>query len=47
MAIVLDDVVVSAPTIQSKITGGSASITLGQWCFQTKLTMKLTSYHCS
>ena len=29
MAIVLDDVVVSAPTIQSKITGGSASITLG------------------
>ncbi|MDB2447375.1 protein translocase subunit SecD [bacterium] len=29
MAIVLDDVVVSAPNIQAKITGGSASITLG------------------
>ena len=29
MAIVLDDVVVSAPNIQTKITGGSASITLG------------------
>lgn len=29
MAIVLDDVVESAPNIQAKITGGSASITLG------------------
>ena len=29
LAIVLDDVVVSAPNIESKISGGSASITLG------------------
>ena len=37
MAIVLDDLVVSAPTIQGKITGGNAVINLGRGGYNQKL----------